>query len=132
MNSSAIVRDVVRDQEIRISCYASFSRSYPRSSLEFTDYLYSGGPFVRVRILRIYWISERNDFSNASSYVLVKAPKDGVIPPYTCNIVCDFYTNMPALSGDSPMELSFSTDPLPVLCKYIVIIICLSLIYYNN
>src|SRR6218665_3267202 len=121
MNSSAIMEDVVRDEEIRISCNASFS-----------DFRPVGGPVVIARILRIYWTSERNDTSNNSSNVLVKAPKDGVIPPYTCNVVCDFYTNMPALSGDSPMELSFSTDPLPVLCKYIVIIICLSLIYYNN
>lgn len=109
MNSSAIMEDVVRDEEIRISCNASFS-----------DFRPVGGPVVIARILRIYWTSERNDTSNNSSNVLVKAPKDGVIPPYTCNVVCDFYTNIPDLSGDSSMELSFNTNPLKVLCKYTV------------
>src|SRR6218665_1369780 len=134
MNSSAVVKDVVRDEEIRISCNASFYLTYSRSSLEFTGTFYSGGPVVLVRILRIFWTSDGNDISNTSSYVLAKAPKDGVLPPYTCKVVCDFYTNISDFSGDSSMELSFSIDPvnLAVLCKYIVTIISLSVIYYNN
>ena len=120
MNSLARVTDFVRDEEISISCNASFFLIDSRSSLEFIDFQYVGGTVVEVRILRIYLTSHRNDTSNTSSYVLSKAPEDGVFPPYTCNIVCDFYTNISDLSGDSSMELSFSTDPLDVLCKYTV------------
>lgn len=78
-----------------------------------------------MRILRTYWTSEGNvvstiDTTDTSSAVLVKAPKDGVIPSYTCNIICDFLTNIPDLTADSEIELSFSTEPVDfeVLCKY--------------
>src|SRR6218665_868265 len=110
MNLFAIARDVVRDEEIRISCSAYFSPINSSTSLVFTDFQYVGGPVVQVHILRTYLTSERNDIYKTSSYVLVKAPKEGVIPPYTCSIVCDFYTNISDLSGDSSIELSFSTD----------------------
>lgn len=120
MNPSVNVSDVVRDEELRISCNAYFAQIYSKSSTVFNIFRHAVGSVVVVRILRIYLTSEGNDISSTSSYDLVKAPKDGVIPPYTCNIVYDFYTNMFGLSGDSLMELSFSTDPLEVLCKYAV------------
>src|SRR5688572_3337684 len=99
MNSLAAVTDIIRDEEMRISCKPSFTDHSSSSSPVFTYFLYRGGPFVRMRILRTYWTSQgnvvsSNDSSNTSSYVLVKAPKDGFIPPYACNIVFDFFSNI--------------------------------------
>ena|SRR6218665_465615 len=116
INSPVIFTDVVRDEEIRISCDLYFTSTgfyyyyYGIASYsDFFDYfLYSGGPVVNIRILRTYWTSEGNvvpsiNTSNRSSYVLIKAPKDGVIPPYKCNVVCDFFSNISDL-GESCLK----------------------------
>ena len=122
LNSSTIVTDVVRDEEIRIVCNPNFTR-YSIPSASFTYFLYSRGPFVNIRILRTYWTLEGNvvpstGASNMSSYVLVKAPV-GIIPGYTCNVVCDFFSNISDISGDSSIEISSITKPIDVLCEYV-------------
>lgn len=121
----AAVADMLRDEDIQIACNSSFAGWNSNPSPVFTYFLYNGGPLVQMRILRTYWTSEGNvvstiDTTDTSSAVLVKAPKDGVIPSYTCNIICDFLTNIPDLTADSEIELSFSTEPVDfeVLCKY--------------
>lgn len=80
---------------------------------------------MQMRIFRTYWSLEGNtvssiDTSDTSSYIVVKVPKDGVIPPYTCNVVCGFFSNISDLKADPVIELAFSTDPVnyEVLCKY--------------
>lgn len=122
MNSLAVVTGKIGEGGLNISCNPSFTVSIPyyyrpELSLVFTR-LYYGGPVVRVRILRIYWTSEGNVVSsiyssNTSSYILVKAPNDGLIPPYTCNIVCDFFSN----NISDIIEISFSTET-EVSCKF--------------
>ena len=117
--------DIVRHEELSMSCSSSFTLWESRPSLDFTYLLYSGGPVVQMRILRTDWTSEENvvssidisDLSHSASCVFLKAPI-GVIPRYTCNIVFYFFSNISDISGNSPITLSFSTDPVDVLCKY--------------
>lgn len=124
INSLAVVTGKIGEEEMSISCNPSFTVSYSsysyksEPSLVYTYRLYIGGPVVRVRILRIYWTSEGNVVSsiyssNTSSYILVKRSNDGLIPPYTCNIVCDFFSN----NISDIIEISFSTET-EVLCKF--------------
>ena|SRR6218665_1329157 len=120
----AAVTDIIRQKEITISCNPSFIVRHSNTSSIFTYFLYSGGPVVEMRIVGTYWTSLGHfvpsvNTSNTSSYVLVKDPKDGIIPPYTCNIVCNIFTNSSDVAADSAIELSFTTDPvnLTVLCK---------------
>lgn len=125
-NSLVAVTDIVRDEETKISCRSSFTFWESRLSMAFTYFLYVGGPVVQMRISRTHWTSEGNDvsstdtsdWSHSASYVSFKAPI-GVIPSYTCNIVFYFFSNISDISGDSSITLSFSTDPVNVLCKYI-------------
>lgn len=115
--------DVVRDEEIRISCNFYFTIYYSRTSSFFTNSLYSEGPLVSISALRTYWTSEGNIVSSintsaTSSYVLVRAPKDSVIPHYTCHVVCDIFSNISDISGDSSVEISSTTETIDVLCEY--------------
>lgn len=122
-------RHIMRDEEIRISCNLSFTDRNSRPSPFFDYLLFNGNTDVQMRILRTYWTSQGNvvpgnNTSNTSSYVLIKAPKHGFIPPHRCNIVCDFYsTRYNHTIVNSSMELSFSTDQIEVLCKYILSIL---------
>lgn len=131
VDSSAMLTDrhIMRDEEIRISCKSSFTDRNSRPSPFFDYLLFNGNTDVQMRILRTYWTSQGNvvpgnDTSNTSSYVLINAPKHGFIPPHRCNIVCDFYsTRYNHTIVNSSMELSFSTDQVEVLCKYILSIL---------
>lgn len=80
---------------------------------------------MHMTIVEIYFTLEGNVVSSLESSdtlasVLVEAPKDGVIPRYTCNIVCDCFSNISDEVANSTIELSFSTDPVnfEVLCEY--------------
>src|SRR6218665_1153266 len=120
-NPQATVRDIVRDEELRIFCRSSFTLWESRPSLEFTYLLYTGGPVVQMRISKTDWISKRStdtsDFSHSMSYVSLKAPI-GVIPRYTCNVVLLSFSDISDISVNSSITLSFNTDPVDVLCKY--------------
>lgn len=124
-NSLTTVTDIRRDDELRISCNPAFLDSSSTSSSKFLVYGRPGARVVRVDIVRTYWTSLEDvvsSYSNSrtSSYVLLKAPKAGVIPRYTCNIVCtcNLIAEISKLRVNSTIEFSISTNPVDILCKY--------------
>lgn len=120
-HSLAAVTGKIGEGGMNISCdpfFTAFNFYGPEPPLFFDHFLYGGGPVVWVRILRTYWTSEGNvvssiDTSNTSSYILVRAPKDGLFPSYTCHVVFDFISN----NISDILEISFRTET-EVLCKY--------------